>query len=251
MTPNFTLRAGHAGQIATISNAGYATVLAQYGIDNTRHNQILLTYHNGPISFGAGIENPSQDDLVEKTTAVIPDFAGFAQFNAPGGHSLRVTGEMGKVGNGIKKKGKYGWLVGVGAAVNLADIAKFNAGFVYTKGLGCDGILSAQGAYCTVALDDDGNAAAGKLAKAYGAQGTLSFNVTETTTFNVSGGYYNYTSKLATGMFDHGFSGGANIVWKPVSAFQVALEGDYYRNKLVGGGKATAYGGAVGFWFFF
>ena len=256
--PGWTLLAGHAGQIAAVTNVAYPTQPAMYGLDSTRHNQIRLTYSGGPITFGVGIENPSRDNLnntnpsngITNTTRV-PDFAGFAQFNAPGGISLRVTGEAGKVGEmnaaGTASLGTdTGYLVGVGAAMSIAQI-NLNAGFVYTKGLGCDSIFSAAGGYCRVGARND----SGDLAKGYGAQVNAGVGLTETVSANASFGYFNYTNLTLAGNFDHGYSVGGNIVWRPVEALQVAAEVDYFNAKTVGGNRAKTFVGGLGFWFFF
>jgi len=241
--PGWTLLAGHAGQIAAVTNVAYPTQPAMYGLDSTRHNQIRLTYSGGPITFGVGIENPSQDNWGASSTSTVPDFAGFAQFNAPGGISLRVTGEAGKVGDGTGGN-DTGYLVGVGAAMSLAQI-NLNGGFVYTKGLGCDSIFSAGGAGIC-------RNAAGQLAKGYGAQVNAGVGLTETVSANASFGYFNYTNLVAgSGNVDHGYSLGGNIVWRPVEALQVAAEVDYFHAKDNIGNKGKALVGGLGFWFFF
>ena len=243
--PGWTLLAGHAGQIAAVTNVSYPTQPAMYGLDSTRHNQIRLTYSGGPISFGLGIENPSQDNLGgAMNTTTVPDFAGFAQFNAPGGISLRVTGEAGKVGNILGTGTSTGYLLGVGAAASIAQI-NLNAGFVYTKGLGCDSIFSAAGGYCRT------NNTVGSLAKAYGFQANAGVGLTETVSANASFGYFNYTNLTNAGLWDHGYSVGGNIVWRPVEALQVAAEVDYFSAKDGAGNKATTLVGGLGFWFFF
>ncbi len=241
--PGWTLLAGHAAQIATVTNVAYPTQPAMFGLDNTRHNQIRLTYSGGPISFGVGIENPSQDDWGLPSTTTVPDFAGFAQFNAPGGISLRVTGEAGKVGDGFGGN-DTGYLVGLGAAASLAQI-NLNAGFVYTKGLGCDGIFSA-GAFGIC------RNAAGQLAKGYGTQVNAGMGLTETVSANASFGYFNYTNLTpGSGNVDHGYSIGGNIVWQPVEALRVAAEVDYFNVKDNTNVKAHSIVGGLGFWFFF
>ena len=243
--PGWTLLAGHAGQIAAVTNVAYPTQPAMYGLDSTRHNQIRLTYSGCPISFGVGIENPSRDNLgglMNSTT--VPDFAGFAQFNAPGGISLRVTGEAGKVGDSVVPGTDTGYLVGVGAAASIAQI-NLNAGFVYTKGLGCDSIFSAAGGYCR------DNNTTGSLAKAYGFQANAGVGLTETVSANASFGYFNYTNLTNAALMDHGYSVGGNIVWRPVEALQVAAEVDYFNAKDGAGNKATTLVGGLGFWFFF
>jgi len=262
--PGWTLLAGHAGQIAAVSNVGYATQPAMYGLDSTRDNQIRLTYSGGPISFGFGIENPSQDNRFVTTgapanTTTVPDFAGFAQFNAPGGMSLRVTGEAGKVGGKIGGGTNTGYLVGVGTAAQISML-RFNAGFVYTKGLGCDGILSAgQFGYCRVDEDDigsplpnfDNTPSSTSLAKAYGVQANMGATLTEALSANAGFGYFNYTNLADPDMVDHGYSFGGNIVWRPVDALQVAAEVDYFKVKTGTGIKGSTLAGGLGFWFTF
>ncbi len=248
--PGWTLLAGRQNKIAHVANVSYGTIPAQWGLDVVRANQIRLTYNGGPITFGFGIEDPSTDNLGSVNTTTMPDFAGFAQFNAPMGISLRVTGEAGKVGSAAGGT-DTGFLLGVGTAMSF-DMFSLNAGFIYTKGLGCDGLFSAAGGYCRVGTAVPGSAnTTGRLAKAYGFQVNAGMNMTETVSANASFGYFNYTNLVDPNDWDHGFSTGGNIVWRPVDAFQAAAEVDYFKAKQLGGTKGSALYGGIAFWFFF
>jgi len=114
---------------------------------------------------------------------------------------------------------------------------------VYTKGLGCDSIFSATAGYCINGND--------QLVKGYGAQVNAGVGLTETVSANASFGYYNYTNLTIGARFDHGYSVGGNIVWRPVEALQVAGEIDYFNAKTLGGARTKVFVGGLGFWFFF
>jgi hypothetical protein len=255
--PGWTLRAGHAAQIARVANVGYPTIAAQYGVDNTRHNQILVTYNGGPFQMGLGIENPSTDDINGTTnTSTVPDFAGFVQFNAPANITLRVSGEIAKVGGRTNNAGtaiagmNTGYLVAAGASMGISML-NLQGAFIYTKGLGCDGIFSAAAGYCR---NDGGvGGANAQLAKGYGFQVNASAGLTETVTANASFGYFNYTNlNPSVTLFDRGFSVGGNLVWQPVDAFRVGAELDYFSAKPnTGSGKVTNLVGGLAFWFIF
>ncbi len=257
--PGWTLLAGHAPQIARVANVEYPTIATPYGLDSTRHNQVLISYSGGPFSMGFGIENPSTDDINgPRNTTVVPDFAGYLQFNAPANISLRVSGEIAKVGGRTDAGGNpitgtnTGFLVGAGAAVDISML-NLQAGFVYTKGLGCDGILSAAAGYCRT--DGGTGAPNARLAKAYGFQVNARMAMTETVSANASFGYFNYTNlapRAGSNLFDRGFSVGGNLVWRPVDALQLGAEVDYFDVKpVVGGGKVKNVVAGVAAWFFF
>jgi len=252
--PNWTLKAGHGGQIAALTNVSFAGVTTPYGIDSSRHSQLGVHYTGGPLVFGFGIENPTRDVYAAvNDTTTMPDFAAYAQFNAPGGHSLRVVGNIAKVvetnGAGTAVAGHdTGWLFGVGAKVN-AGMFGFNAGFAYSKGMGDSDIINGADYR---RLSENGTASTGSLAKVWGVQANATFGVNEATTLYIGGGYYNYTSTLAlAAMKDHGYKVTGGIAWRPVSALQVALEGSFGKDTTVGAGSQKAALGAVGFWFFF
>ncbi len=236
--PGWTIRAGHAGQIYALTNVSFAGVNTPYGIDSSRHSQLGIHYSGGPIAFGFGIEDPS---YAAGGTTSAPDFGAYMAYSADN-IGLRVTGALGAVEEGSATDGNdMGWLVGVGANFS-AGIFGFNAGFAYAKGMIGD-VVSVKKAYL--------NNGAGKLHKAYGVQGNMTLAMTESTTFYVGAGYYNYTTTLKNGEFDHGFRVTGGLAWRPVDALQVAVEGTYASDKAKGGGKEKSMAGALGFWFFF
>ncbi len=251
MTPNITLRAGHTTQIAALTNAGYGTVLVPYGIDSARKTQMMLRFNNGPIQFGFGIENPSSD---APQTVAYPDFAAYARYNA-GAFSMMVAGEVGAVGDTVVNDTDLGWVVGVGVGSSLGMV-KMSAGFAWSHGLGNDGIVSGAN-YARV------GGTTGKLADVWGVLGNLGFALNETTSINIAAGYYNYVDDLTpaipgVGEWDHGYTVGANIVWKPVNAFQFAVEGQYKYDRDTNDGFAgdttgrrRIFTAAFGVWFFF
>jgi len=250
MSDSLTLRAGHTTQIAALTNAGYGTVLIPYGIDSSRKTQMMLRVNNGPLQFGFGIENPSSDS---PQTVAYPDFAAYARYNA-GAFSMMVSGEVGAVGDATVNDTDMGWVAGVGVGANLGMV-KMSVGFAWSHGLGNDGIVSGA-RYARV------GGTTGKLADVWGVLGNVGFALNDTTSFNLAAGYYNYVDDLtpfAVAEWDHGYSVGANIVWKPVNAFQFAIEGQYRYDRdtndgFVGEvvtGRRRVFTAAFGTWFFF
>ena len=236
--PGWTIKAGHAGQIYALTNVSFAGVNTPYGIDSSRHSQLGIHYSGGPISFGFGIEDPS---YAAGGTTSAPDFGAYMAYSADN-LGLRVVGAVGAVEEGTANDGNdMGWLVGVGANFS-AGIFGFNAGFAYAKGMIGD-VVNVNTVYR--------NNGAGTLHKAFGVQGNMTLAMTESTTFYVGAGYYNYTTTLAAGQLDHGFRVTGGLAWRPVDALQVAVEGTYAADKATGGGTSRAMAGALGFWFFF
>ena len=232
--PNWTLKAGMAGQIYAVPYVAYASVGGVYGVDSSRHAQIGLHYNGGPVSFGFGIEDPSYAD--PGSTATMPDFGAYAKFSM-GGVKFGASAGVGKVDKGTGNK--TGYIFGVGAAFN-AGMFGVNAGFAYGKGM-IDDIVAGTG--------PTNNGAA--LHKAWGVQGNATMGLNEATTLYIGAGYYNYTTTVAATDYDHGFNVIGGVAWKPVSALQVAAEAGYSVDKLQGGGKDKGAYGALGFWFFF
>ena len=233
--PNWTLKAGMAGQIYAVPYVAYASVGGVYGIDSSRHAQIGLHYTGGPLTFGFGIEDPSYARA--GTTVTVPDFGAYAKF-AAGGFKFGVSGGVGKVDDGINND--TGFVVGAGAAFN-AGMFGFNAGFSYGKGMLTDIVAG-------TAVVNNG---AGSLHKAWGVQGNATMGLNEATTLYIGAGYYNYTTTVAAAQYDNGFNVIGGVAWKPVSALQVAMEAGYSKDKIKGGGSDKGAYGALGFWFFF
>ncbi len=236
--PNWTLKAGMAGQIYAVPNVAYASVGGVYGIDSSRHTQIGLHYNGGPVAFGFGIEDPSYGNAATNTISM-PDFGAYAKFSM-GGVKFGASAGVGKVLDGVTATSTdTGYIFGVGAAFN-AGMFGVNAGFAYGKGMINDIVAG------TAAT----NNGAGSLSKAWGVQGNATMGVSEATTLYIGAGYYNYTN-ATTNPTDHGFNVIGGVAWKPVSALQVAAEAGYSKDSLRAGGSNKGAYGALGFWFFF
>ena len=238
MTDALSLTFGETGQIAALSNVGYKTIGVPYGLDGSRRPQFRLTYKAGPMDLRFGIEDSSQGDTGTSQTTM-PDFAGSMGVNL-GMFGFRAGGEVGKVRTNVDFK--TGWVANAGINMDIGSMLKLNGGFVYTKGLACDGLVSTAGVGCFNANN--------ALVKAWGAQANMVLIMTETTKMVGSFGYFDAKNDGATG-WDKGWSIGGALVWRPVDALQFAVEGDYFNAKGNDGTKKkNALIGVAG-WFFF
>ncbi len=252
MTDALSLTFGQTGQIAALSNVAYNTVAVPVGLDSSRRPQFRLTYNAGPVDFRFGIEDPSRAGGAAGTRyTAMPDFAGSMGFNM-GSIGFRAGGEVGKVRNNANVN-KTGWIANAGINMNLGSMVAFNFGGAYTKGLACDGLMSAgtgRGLSGVGTLNCLGGATGNTLIKAWALQGNMAFNMTETVAMVLSGGYLKTKRDTGTAVRKAWSVDGA-LVWKPVDALQFGIEGDYFYYKDYNGNKYKA--AAVGFagWYFF
>ena len=244
MTDAMSLTFGRTGQIATLSNVSSTLAgvsLVPFGPDNTRRNQVRLTYGSGPFNFRFGIEGPSQDGGFNNN---MPDFAASMGVDM-GMVGFRAGGEVGKVRVGTGAK-RTGYLVNAGIDMDMGSMVSFNSGFAYTKGLACDGLMNTGAPFGLapgVACFNGGN-----LVKAWTAVANMNFNLTETTTLALSGGYYNAKNDAVV---DDGYSIGGALVWKPVDALQFGLAASYFNTDLVAAGRDKNLVVGLAGWFFF
>jgi opacity protein-like surface antigen len=245
MTPNWTFLAGQTDQIATLSIIGVTLVdnFGDAGINGgTRFAQTRLTYHDGPLTWAVATELPE-----EASDSLIPGFGSFLQYDIAGGHQIIIAGATG--GNIDTNKphlqalfpdepfdfihedddDRLGWVVGAGVNINLADIATFTAGGQYTDGLAARWMnqLATANVSCEkftdVVLDPDtgeptfvpGDC---DLQRAFGVTAGLTFNINDTTSFNIEGGFAenldaDQNVRLAV---ENVTTVHANILWQPV-----------------------------------
>ncbi len=275
MTPNWTLGVGRFWRIScdvftsigTIDFGGSAG-----GCSSTRAAQVRFTYTSGPVSFRFGIVEPLQavdrfggfvGSMTATATRTSPDFPNFAAallYDVPGGHQLFVGAEIEHIDfDGTENPfadDDVGWEVQAGANVNLADIATLTGHIQYGDGItnmlgdghgnfilrGC----GAAGATCRI----DRN-------QSWGGYLGLSFNVTDTTQFNIQYGHANPSGGTA------GFTSvntiHANVLWRPVRQMRLGWEIIYgfKRNTTATAAVAgrrrneDAIRGQFGAWFFF
>ena len=251
MTDALALTMGETGQIAALSNVGYGTVATPVGLDSSRRPQIRLSFAQGPFDLRFGIEDPSQagGDTTGFRTPM-PDFAASMGFNM-GMVGFRMGGEVGKVTTAATTN-KTGWIGNAGINMDLGSMVKFNVGGAYTKGLACDGLMSAGTGNGINGLPSSALpcASGGSLVKAWALQGNMTLTMTETTMLLLSGGYLKTKNGAATDLKTAWSVDGA-LVWKPVDALQFAVEGDYFHYKNRGGAKGKAAVVGVAGWFFF
>ena len=251
MTDALSLTFGETGQIATLSNVSYNTVATPVGLDNTRRPQFRLTYNAGPVDFRFGIEDPSRagGDTTGRATAM-PDIAGSMGFNM-GSIGFRAGGEVGKVRTNTVNK--TGWIANAGINMGLGSMVAFNFGGAYTKGLACDGLMSAgtgRGISGVGALNCVGGAGNNTLIKAWALQANMAFNMTDTVAMVLSGGYLKTKNDTGAAVKKAWSVDGA-LVWKPVDALQFGIEGDYFQYKDYTGAKYKAAVAGVAGWYFF
>ncbi len=246
MTDALSLTFGNTGQIATLSNVGNPTIATHYGLDNTRRPQVRLTYASGPFNLRFGIEDPRADNNAGAPGAtVVPAIAASMGLNM-GMFGLRVGGEIDKVDVGAQNK--TGYIMNAGINMGLGSMGSVAFGGAYTKGLACDGLMASGGI--------DAGALGGALScnnltdlvKAVALKGVMTLNMTETTTFNVVGGYFKAKNDP---VLRKGWSVGGNIVYRPVDALQFAVEADYAVRKSNAGVKDKDLVIGTAAWFFF
>ena len=250
MTDALSMTFGQTGQIATLSNVSStlgAVSLDPVGPNNSRRPQLRFTYASGPFNFRFGIEDPSTDAQARS----MPDFAASLGVDM-GVVGFRVGGEVGRVSRWFRRT--TGYLVNAGLDFDLGNMATFNVGGLYTKGLGCDGLLNIAptvpniipGVSCLNVINR-------RKVKVWAGVANLNFNLTETTTLALSGGYFNATNdfNFFTLGWDKGYSVGGALVWRPVDALQFGLAGNYYRLDPNFGNDLKVYAVGVAGWFFF
>ena len=138
LMPNWTFGAGQADQLATLTIVGVTLVdfFGEAGVNGgTRFAQVRLTYHDGPLTWAVGMEQPE-----EASDTLIPGSGSFLIYDIPGGHQINIAGSINDINSDPlntedDSDHRLGWVVGAGANINLADIATFTAGAQYTEGL--------------------------------------------------------------------------------------------------------------------
>ena len=227
LTPNWTLLVGQTDQTAMLSIIGVTTVdnYGDAGVNGgTRHAQLRLTDHDGPLSWAVAMERPE-----EASETLIPDLASYAQYDLAGGHQFIISGQISELGKerAADNDRRLGWVVGGGANINLADIATLTAGAQYTKGL-TDRLLNqldtARRACeidpLTFEISDC------ELIEGYGVTVGLTFNMNEVVSVNVEGGYaenLNADEGLIP-LADHVWTVHGNMLWQPVKQMRMGWE---------------------------
>ncbi|MEM8688233.1 MAG: hypothetical protein AAGF81_12935 [Pseudomonadota bacterium] len=281
MTPNWTLGVGRFWRISCDVFTSVGTVDfggSAGGCSSTRAAQVRFTYTSGPVSFRFGIVEPLQDrdrnlggNVAAATTMGVrpnarnsPDFPNFAAallYDAPGGHQLFVGAEIEHADvdssntNNFFNDDAVGWEVQGGVNINLADIATFTGHIQYG-----DGIVNALGAGSSGFTVVPANTAGASIQTnaVFGAYAGLSFNVTDTTQFNVQYGHVSDECQTCAG-YTSTNTIHANILWRPVRQMRLGWEVIYgfKRNTFATSQGAQrrrnedALRGQFGAWFFF
>jgi hypothetical protein len=251
-----------------------------------RAMQVRMTYHAGPISWAVAAEAPThttQASWPNLSAYFQFDAPGGHQFIVTGGLSDRQRQNLTlyretrpdflDVFEGDfddwdawtavhpavtrRTRGGVGWVVGAGANINLADIATLTVGAQYgEKGAQCTYLVHAVGGGATADTLKGGLFTAafpGVFNDFHGDSGLgltagLSFNVTDTTTFNVQYGFVTTDNLLRRGDFDfdpdyrpathidvHTLH--ANILWQPVRQMRLGWEVMWGEYQIKGGDR--------------
>jgi len=251
MTPNWTFLAGQTDQIATLSIIGVTLVdnFGDAGINGgTRFAQVRLTYHDGPLTWAVAIERPE-----EASDTLIPGFGSFLQYDIAGGHQIIIAGGASDVDTNRRfldfigeefieedDDHELGWVVGAGVNINLADVATFTAGAQYTRGLATRWMnqLDTTRDVCEF---EDGNFVTGDLDEcdglqpAFGVTAGLTFNVNDTTSINIEGGYAQNIDAEENELLrvDNVYTVHGNILWQPVKQMRLGWEVMWGRENFV------------------
>lgn len=226
MTPNWTLGVGrfwriHCDVFTSISTLDFGGTAG--GCSNTRAAQVRFTHTNGPLSWRFGVGEPHMSpDRAGPGGRLSPDFPALSSavlYDAPGGHQLFVGGTVEHIDyesaeNDINDD-DVGWEVQGGANINLGDIATFTGHLVYSDGI-TNLLGDGHGSHVVTDNYQIDNY------KAWGGYAGLSFNVTDTTQFNVQYGHANPSG--GTPSFRHTNTIHANIQWRPVRQMRLGWE---------------------------
>src|SRR5262249_27219924 len=134
---------------------------------------------------------------------------------------------------------KLGWVAGGGVNINLADIATFTAGAQYTQGLATRWMnqLDTTRVACEqiVPVDDIDLPRDCDLQDAFGVTAGLTFNVNDTTSINVEGGYAQNIDAEDNVFLtvDNVWTVHGNILWQPVKQMRLGWEAMWGRNDFV------------------
>jgi hypothetical protein len=236
MTPNWTLMVGQNWQTAALLPIGITTVdfSGPAGPTYTRRAQVRMTYHDGPLSWAVAIERPT----FQSETAM-PNVSAYVQYDIAGGHQIIVTGTVADwdrtftdttgTGSTYTPDHNLGWVVQAGANINLADVAYLTVGGAYGQYEFCNAYLNQVGAFCgLVDTDFKGTGSSDWFPDTgYGVSVGLSFNINDTTSFNVAWGWSHIDNELdflegnreVDVMTVH-----ANVLWQPVSQMRLGWE---------------------------
>jgi len=246
MTPNWTLLVGQNDQIATLEVFG-VTLVDNYGdagcCGGDRFAQVRLTYHEGPLTWGVGIERPA-----EASDTLIPGFGSFLQYDTEAGHQFMVAGGINDINSDPfnledDDDHEIGWVIGAAANINLADIATFTAGVNYTDGLApqwinqldtrstvCDNLVvdAVTGLPVCESFDDN-------LQRAWGITAGLTYKVNEITAINIAGGYAQNIDAEDNPLLivDNVWTVHGNILWQPVKQMRLGWEVMWGRENFV------------------
>jgi hypothetical protein len=227
LTPNWTLLVGQTDQTAMLGIIGVTTVdnYGDAGINGGgRRAQVRVTYHDGPLSWAVSMERPE-----EVSDTLIPDFASYVQYDLAGGHQLIIAGQvsdLGKEGNRDNDR-RLGWVVGGGANINLADIATLTAGAQYTQGLTDRWLNQLDTTRRACEFDPLTNQIGDcALMRGYGVTAGLTFNINETASINVEGGYAQNLNadEGFVPLPDNVWTAHGNLLWQPVKQMRLGWE---------------------------
>ena len=256
MTPNWTLLVGQTDQLETLSIIGVTLVdnFGDAGINGgTRFAQVRLTYHDGPLTWAVGIERPE-----EASDTLIPGFGSFLQYDIAGGHQIFLAAGASDVDVNRPRLAvlfpdeprefifnddnhQLGWVAGGGVNINLADVATFTAGAQYTQGLATRWMnqLDTSRVACEKLISDDDFADLlpddCELQDAFGVTAGLTFNVNDTTSINIEGGYAQNIDAEDNVLLtvDNVWTVHGNILWQPVKQMRLGWEAMWGRNEYI------------------
>jgi hypothetical protein len=189
------------------------------------------------LSWAVAMERPE-----DNSNTLIPNFGSYIQYDIAGGHQVQAVGEIADLAHdpltedfGRGHDRGLGWMVGAGANINLADIATLTAGAMYTEGLAGHWLnqLSSTQQVCEDAEVPGTdlpsavcNDFSGSFQRGWGVTAGLTFNVNETTSLNVEGGYAKNIDASQNDLLlvDHVWTVHGNILWQPVKQMRMGWE---------------------------
>lgn len=301
MTPNWTFTMGQYWMTAAMTPIGVSTVdFAGSLLTYSRATQVRLSYSDGPLSWAVAIEEPTfysstnmpnvagylQYDIAGGhqfiVTAEVADWDGSSYTDGVGRCSdiqadiwesdgidaddadLDLRGEVSKAtcagldgdfsdSSSVTGNDELGWAIQAGANFNLADVATLTAGFGYGEGLLTQKFVFEDG---FSSINEDGDPL-----EAIAFMVGLSFNLSETTSFNTQFSYVealddqpgigSRVNDTREAPKDKIYKVHANVLWQPVKQMRMGWEVIWARSHFEDGEEEDGVRATFGTWFFF
>ena len=195
MTPEWTLGGGYTGSLSDPGHGmdGYATFGTTIAFGQGDQEQMRVTYASGPLTWAVALEDGDGAADIDLGVASRLDYAGDA-------FSASLSGYYGNADDNLLITSDA-WQVAAGADFSLGDMA----------------LISVNGAIGAGYLDDDNYT---------GLTAFVSFDVTDTTSFEASAG-----RRWNEGSDNDTTAANVGIYWHPADQLKIGLQADRVWNQ--------------------